>query len=421
MILTDEEKRMLDGKYGPGTQMAINLLKIFGDAFDAEKMVKVNIVHISTNVPTDMLEQMAEGVSQVRTSCSLHAVFDPGYWREKYGLVGKKGELIGSIITTDEEEFSKRLSIWKRLGFLPTFTCVPYTIGFLPRQGDVFVGTGSSGQVVANSIFAAMAGRESASTALAAAITGVTPYIGLLRKENRHAEVLVKVKELDFDKFTNADYGALGYYIGSVAGTRNVVIDGLPTTVSLEQCKFITSPLPVSGACTICHIVGVTPEAPTLDAALGGKKAREEVKVGEKELKETYGKLTSATDRKVDLVLIGCPHCLISELREIACLLEGKKVKEGVRLLVATSNSTYALAKDAGYADIIERAGCIISNCCATGSNPLFLLGGARIVATNSSRGAHYMPRMTAGKTETWYGDIKDCINAAITGKWGGE
>jgi hypothetical protein len=274
---------------------------------------------------------------------------------------------------------------------------------------------------VANSIFAATAGRESASTALAAAITGVTPYMGLLRKENRHAEVLVKVDGFDFDKFTNADYGALGYYIGSMAGTRNVAIDGLPTTVSLEQCKFVTSPLPVSGACTICHIIGLTPEAPTLEAALGGKKAKKELKVGEKEIKETYGELTNATDRKVDLITIGCPHCLISELREIASLLEGKKVKEGVRLLVATSSPTYALAKDAGYADIIERAGSIISNCCASGSNPLILLDGVRVVATNSSRGAHYMQRITAGKIKTWYGDVKNCINAAITGKWGGE
>lgn len=421
MLLTDEEKRMLDGEYGSGTQMAMSLLKKFGDAFDADRMVMANIVHTSSNIPTDMLEQMAEGVDHVRTTCSLHAVFDPTFWREQHGLVGEKGQLVGGIATTSEGEFNKRLGILRRLGFLPAFTCVPYSVGLVPRQGDVFIASGSSGQVAANSIFAGRAGRESASTVLAAAITGVTPHIGLLKKENRYAEVLIKVEGIDFNKFTNADYGALGYYIGGVAGTRNVVVDGLPTTTSsLEQCKFLTSPLPVSGAVTMCHVVGITPEAPTLETALGGKKAEEEVKVGEKELKEAYGKLTDASDRSVDIVVIGCPHCLISELREIASLLEGKRVKDGVRLLVATSNATYAFAKDAGYADVIEKAGSIVSNCCASAVNPMLFLESPSVAATNSARGAHYMQRLTGGRTKTWYGNIKECINSAITGKWGG-
>lgn len=420
MIFTDEENRMLNGEYGPGTQMSMSLLKKFGEAFDAERMVRANFVHMSTSLPPDLLAQMTEGVAQIRTTCSLHAVFNPTYWREKYGVVGKKGQLVAGLATTDEEEFSQRISTLKSIGCVPSFTCVPYAVGFVLRQGDIFLGTGSSGQVVANSIFAARAGRESTVTAFASAITGVTPYMGLLIKENRHAEVLIKVEGINFDKFTNADYGALGYYIGEVAGTRNVVISGLPTTISLEQCKFLTSPLPVSGACTICHIVGVTPEAPTLEAALGGKKPQEEAKVGGKEIKEAYGKLTNASDKNVDLVAIGCPHCLISELREIASLLEGKKIKQGVRLVIATANSTYAMAKDAGYADIIEKAGAIVANICVTVVNPLIFIESARVVATNSARGAHYIPRMTGAKTKVFYGDIKECINSAITGKWEG-
>jgi predicted aconitase len=422
VLLTDEEKRMLDGEYGSGTRMAMDLLKKWGEAFDAEKMVRVNTAHISTNIPTDMLEQMAEGVSHGRTFCSLHAVFNPKEWREKYGIHGEKGQLVGSIATCDEDNFARRHSIFNRLGFLPSFTCVPYAAGIVLRQSDVFIATGSSGQIVANSVFAARANRESASTALAAAITGVTPYMELLKKENRHARVLIKTENLDFDSFTNADYGALGYFIGQVAGIRNVVITGLPKTISLEQCKFLTSPLPVSGGVTMCHIVGVTPEAPTLEAALGGNKPEEEVKVGVKEIAQTYEKLNSANDnRSIETVFIGCPHCLISELREISSLLEGKKIKDGLPLLIATSNSTRALARDAGYMDNIEKAGAIFSNCCASGSNPFIFLKGASSVATNSSRGAHYVQRLTEGKTKTYYGDVKTCIESAITGEWRGD
>lgn len=419
MFLTDEEKKMLNGDYGPGTQMAISILKRWGEAFDAEKMAKVNYAHISTNLPTDMLASMAEGVSQVRTTASLHAVLNPTFWREKYGIKGKKGQLLGGLATFDEEEFIARQSIFKRLGFLPTFTCIPYAIGIVLRQGDVFIATGSSGQVAANSLFAARANRESASTALAAAITGVTPYMGLLKQENRHAQLVIKTEGLDFENFTNADYGVLGYFIGETAGTKNVVITGLPTNISLEQCKYLTSPLPVSGAVTMCHMVGITPEAPTLEAALGGNKPDNVVKCGVKEFEEAYQKLNDAGESgNVDLVVIGCPHCLISELRDISMLLGNKKVKEGVKLIVATSNSTYALAKDAGYADIIEQSGGIICNVCASGSNPYLYLSGAETAATNSARGAHYIQRQTGGKIKTYYGDLKKCISSTINGKW---
>ena len=419
VLLIDEERRMLDGEYGSGTQMAMSLLKRFGEAFDAEKMVKARFVHLNIDFPPSLLDQMTAGVSKARTTTTLHAVFNPKYWREKHGIVGKKGQRLGGIAPCDEEEFDRNVDIGKRLGFLPTFTCVPYVGGIVLRQNDVFVALGSSGQVAANSIFAARAARESASTVLAASITGVTPYMGLLRQENRYAEVLIKVEGINFDMLTHADYGALGYFIGEVGGTRNVVIDGLPTTLSLEQFKFLSSPLPVSGAVTMCHIVGVTPEAPTLEAALGGKKAKEEVKAGEKEIRKVYEKLNNARDRSVDLVAIGCPHCLIEELAEIASLLDGKKVSGGVRLLVATSNSTYALARDAGYADIIEKAGAIVSNCCIAIANPFFTLQSSHVTATNSARCAHYAQRVTGGKTTVCFGDTRRCINAAITGRWG--
>ena len=248
MRLTDEQKRMLDGEFGSGARMSMNLLKKFGEAFDAEKMIKANVVHLSTNIPTDLLEKMTEGVEQVRTMCSLHAVFDPGHWRKRFGLQGKKGQLLGGIATADEEDIDKRLGILRRLGFLPTFTCLPYASGIVIRPGDVFIATGSSGQIAANSIFGARAARESTSTALAAAVTGVTPEVGLLKKENRRARMVIRVDELNPDQFTISDYGALGHFVGEIADMKNVVIDGLPPTASLEECKSLTAPIPLSGS-----------------------------------------------------------------------------------------------------------------------------------------------------------------------------
>jgi len=422
MFLADEEKRMYEGEYGPGVQKCMDLLIRFGNAFGAERMARVNYAHISTNIPNDFLEEMTGGADRGRTLCSLHAVFDPMHWKEKHGLVAAEGETVaGGMATTDENEFIPRIKRLKELGFLPTFTCVPYAVGVVPRQGDVCIWTGSSGQAFSNSIFGARANREGMPSALASAITGRTPYMGLLLKENRHAQVLVEIDNLDVDNFTIADYGALGYYAASIAGLRNIVINGLPDAMSVEQCKYLTSPLPVSGACTLCHIPGVTPEAPTLEASLGNRKPEETVAFGKKEMEETYDKLTTAGDGDVELVVIGCPHCTIWELGKLASLLEGKRVHEGVKLMIGASKPVYTLARETGYADIIEKAGGFFENACTSVLNPLlFLGGGVGIVATDSARAAHYMVRLTAGTTRVFYGDTANCIDSAITGKWGG-
>lgn len=419
MFLNDEEKRMLDGQYGPGCSRAMSLLKRFGEAFDAEKMVKANLVHISTSLPVDLLEEMTEGIERFRTPCSLHAMFNPKDWKEKYGITLIDGYNKSGGIISDDNEIYERLRIFKRLSAIPILTCLPYTVGVIPRPGDTFLATGSSGQVAANSIFGARAGRESASTALAAAVTGVTPYMGLLKKENRYAEILIKIDGLDFNDFSEADYGALGYCIGNIAQTKNVVIDGLPMNLSVEQCKSLTSPLPVSGACTMCHIVGMTPEAPTLEAALGGKKPEEKVEIGKRDLEEArQNSLTNAINRDVDLVVIGCPHCFISELAEIASLLKGKKINQNTRFVLGVSDATNTIAREAGYTRILEDAGMIVTNCCMTGLNPLIYLDDVNTVATNTSRGAHYIQRLTKGKDKTWYGSTKECVQAAVTGKW---
>jgi len=74
VLLTDEQKRMLDGDFGSGTQISMNLLKKFGEAFDAERIVKADVVHLTTNIPTDLLEEMTEGVEQVGVTAGFTTV-----------------------------------------------------------------------------------------------------------------------------------------------------------------------------------------------------------------------------------------------------------------------------------------------------------------------------------------------------------
>jgi cis-L-3-hydroxyproline dehydratase len=417
MILTDEEKGMLNGDYGVGVQRSMDLLVRWGELFDAERMVKVDHVHITCNFPTGCMLELSENTASVKTTSTLHAVFDPKHWRENFGIVLKK---MGGYGETDEKEFDRRMGIFKNLGFYPAFTCAPYSVGFLPRPGDVLCLTGSSGQVISNSFFGARAGRESVSTSFAAAVTGRTPLMGVLKKENRYAEYLVTLgKDLDPPNFTDGDYGALGYFIGSKVESRNVAIDGLPKEVSFENERNLVSPLPVSGSCVLCHVVGVTPEARTLEEALGGKKPPV-IEVHKKDLADSYQKLTDAKGKEVDMVAFGCPHLTIKELRYLASLLEGKKVSPNVFFVIGLSRTTKALAADCGYTATLEKAGAKLTNACVGPVNPLIFqeLGARVAAATNSSRSAHYMQRMSGGRTKTFYGSMKKCVQAGITGKW---
>ncbi len=410
MLLNDEEKKMLDGEYEPGTQRAMRFLTNLGEALDAEKMLKVTSAHVHGFFPTGFLEKMTEGVTKPRTMVSLMPDFNPEYWRKNHNIIPEKGSLVGGVQFTSEEDYAKNMEICKRLNFLPTFTCTPYTVGIVPRRNDVCIWAGTSGQTATNSLFGGKAPRHSSATAIASAIAGVIPYVGLARPENRYAEVLINTRELDIADFTISDYGALGYFVGSIATTRNVVFDGLPNTMSLEECKYLTSPLTVSGACTMCHIVGVTPEAQSLEAALGGKQPKEVVNVTKKDLHEIRDMFTNITSDGVKLAVFGCPHLTVIELAELAGLLEGRKVKEGAQVMVGVSNMTYMLARNAGYIEPIEKAGVIVTNACVSGLNALVHISGVDAVATNSIRAARFFQTQTGGKCRTYYRDAMECI-----------
>ena len=152
-----------------------------------------------------------------------------------------------------------------------------------------------------------------------------------------------------------------------------------------------------------------------------GKKPEDEVNIGKKELKAVYDRFNDSPDNTVDVVAMGCPHCTISELKEIATLLDGKKVAKSVKLLIGTSDALLGLAREIGCAGVIEGAGAVISNCCVSAFNPFVFLGsGARVVATNSARGAHYIQKLSKGETRTFLGDTQNCIHAAVTGKYEG-
>ena len=420
MQLNDEQKRMLDGADGPGIQKCMDLLVKWGVSFGAKEMVHVCSAHISPNYRNEFLEEMSEGATRVRCTTTTHATFDPVFW-ENIGVQFKKdASLGGGILVTDPMDVEKRAKLLISLGVWPTYTCAPYSVGVVLKQRDVCCWVGSGGQIISNSIFGAYGGRESVSTCFAAAMTGYTPKMGLLQRELRVSELLIKVpSNLTTENWTEADYGALGYFVGGIAGQRNVAIEGLSPELHFDTCRMLLSPQPVSGAVAICKIIGLSPGASTREEAFGGKSPAEIVEVDRSSLEEARGKLNSSAERDVDLVVLGCPHLSLSEIAKVTDLLRGKKVNSKVMLLVGIARATQTVVNQAGIMDIIEESGAHVVNACLGPMNPLiYAKNQPKIVATNSARASHYIQANSANQMKTLYGDMNQCINAAVTGKW---
>jgi predicted aconitase len=214
------------------------------------------------------------------------------------------------------------------------------------------------------------------------------------------------------------DWGLLGYHVGEVVQEEIPVLNGIRHTPSLIKLKHFGAAAASSGGVEMYHIPGITPEAATREEALGGKAPRSHLKFGDAERRKAYDNLNiSARDRDVDFIMLGCPHNSIEQMWCIAGLLEGKRISANTQLWVHTPHAIREVAKRSGYTKVIEDAGGVVmSDTCPAISR--FMPKGTRVTATDSAKQAHYLPALTG--VQTWFGTLKDCIDAAVTGRWSG-
>jgi predicted aconitase len=296
-------------------------------------------------------------------------------------------------------------------GFIPTFTCAPYLVGNVPLKGEICAWTESSAVVYANSILGARTTRHGTESAIAASLLGLVPEFGVLLDENRKGTLRVEVTaQLD----TPTDWGALGYYGGRLAGLDIPVFNGVRRPTQ-EEAKQLCAALATSGGVTMCHIVGATPEALTLEAAFHGDVPENAVTFDDETLKATYALFRTPSGDEIDSVVLGCPHASIREIAQIAAMLRGVRVADGVRLWVNAARGTKCSAEAMGYAATIQEAGgYILCDTCPTNMR----IPALRIV-TPGFKQAHYARGMVGA--ETIIADTASCIGAAIRGRWEGD
>lgn len=410
MRLTQTEQDMADGKFGPGLQKAIQVLIRYGEACGAEEFVEITSAHVMPKEPPELLQTYTEGMDRLPVITTLHplmSAFSPEKW-EQMGIPKE-------YASSEMEDYEKRDELHTRLGFLKTYSCLPMNMGNLPRKGDCISWIGSCAQILANSMIGARTNKDGTVINLCAALTGRTPNVGLLRQENRYANVLVRLADgvqLEGDD----DYGAMGYYIGTQVSNRSIAVDGMPKNITFDQLKYMIAPAAASGSIHVFHVIGVTPEAETAKEAFGGKKPEVTITVTRQDLEETKALFSFDRNQEVDLMLLGCPHLTIQEVGKIAGLLKGRKLISGKRLWLAMGKPVYTLAKTMGYTDTIEAAGGVFSDTCMATIPDSPLPREVRTVMTNSFKGAHYIRSLQKDKVRVMIGDMPECFEMIMEG-----
>ena len=415
MELSDEQRAILDGARGPYLARCMRWLAEWGEVMGARRLVRVDNTHCLLPVPNQMArgasaETMERYMAGLREACAHPTA------------PGCLCTLHVSFVTLDEvdvpENDPEQVRMQTELatlaagaGFIPTFTCAPYLVGNVPLKGEICAWTESSAVVYANSILAARTTRHGTESAIAASLLGLTPEFGVLVEQNRKGTLRVEVSA---ELHGPTDWGALGYFAGKLAGLGIPVFNGVRRP-SQDEARQLCAALATSGGVTMCHIAGVTPEAPTLEAAFHGDVPEQFASFTDDTLHQTYASLRNHTAAEIDSVILGCPHASIQELAAIARLLKGKHVAGGVRLWISTARGTKANADAMGYTSIIEEAGGrILCDTCPTNMR----IPAKRIV-TPGFKQAHYARGLSGA--EVIVAETEACIRAAIAGRWMGD
>ncbi|HVP92965.1 MAG TPA: aconitase X catalytic domain-containing protein, partial [Acidobacteriota bacterium] len=326
MHLTNEEERILHGESGKGTQKAMELLVAIGDAYDAEKMIPISRAHAASSGQEGDLyfvELLADGGARCKVPTSTNPVYDIAYFDRLFAEIPK-----------GEADVARRvMEAYERVGAILSWSCVPYLAENIPLYGETVAFSESSATPYVNSVIGARTNREAAQSALSAGVIGKTPEYGLHFKENRKGTHLVSVEAVLKDEF---DYTLLGYRVGKRVGYGIPVLTGISKRPNTEELINFCAMSNVSGAISMFHIPGFTAEAPTVEEAFQGDVPEDKITVTDHELKQDYDELQT-TSGKIDFVMLGCPHYTLKQMEEVARLLSGKKIHEGVAFWVCTS------------------------------------------------------------------------------------
>ncbi len=379
MILTDEQQAILDGEKGETLAKVMKTLVMYGDAFEAEKLVPITSKynHLVTSfglkvmAPVyDLMQQIldADVVSEQKFSV------DPRPLDKNVPANFLQNFVFNKFMYTKQDFYEKQL---KELGLMDddAFSCTCYMdeVGNKPKKGDVLSWAESSAVVYANSVLGARCNRNSGILDIMGSIVGFVPYFGLLTDEGRKATWVIKV---------NTTKKPEAQLLGSAIGMK--VMEDVPYVVGLdkwignelndESCAYLKdfgAATASNGAVGLYHIANLTPEAVELGETLIVEGAKEYI-IDDAELervKNNYPVVWKNKDAAPKLCFVGCPHLSLQQLKDWTDNIE-KGLKESGKKKVIIPTVLTAAPKvleefyKTEYAERLKDTGVITSYIC---------------------------------------------------------
>lgn len=398
---------MINGASGKAIAMAMRIVSEMASLQGAEKLVAVQSAHIDSCLfhgksGVDFAEHLVTGNARVAVPASLNVgaldLQHPGKIR----------------LPAAERDLARRLmNAYVAMGCIPTWTCAPYQAGHRPKAGEDIAWAESNAIVFANSVLGARTNRYGDFMDICCALTGRAPYVGLHRPENRFARIRVDTRQIPGSlKQQDVFYPVLGSWLGRMVGDQVAVFTGLPANVTEDQLKALGASAASSGGVALFHVAGVTPEAPTVEAALNGLPPQQEIPLTPGSLISERDRMSTATGDQLDVVAVGSPHFSIDEFADLLRLLDGRRCS--LPLIACTGRHVIKNLESLGWIPLLARAGVeLLVDTCVVVTAVLERSSG--VLMTNSGKFAHYSPSLTGH--DVVFGSLADCVESAVAGR----
>ena len=409
LTLSPYDRALLAGEHGPAAKLAMSILMRMADVWGATELMDISGAHIDSTIyigeaGLEYAERLAALGARVAVPTTLNVSgLDEAHWQE------------WAVPADWAEKSYRQMVAYQSMGAVPTWTCAPYQTEWKPSFGQQVAWGESNAIVFANSVLGARTERYPDLLDICCAITGRVPAAGLHLTENRAGQLLFRL--IDVPLAVQQDdtfYPVFGHLLGKVAGDRIPVVEGLRVQPAEDQLKALGAAVASSGAVALFHIVGVTPEAPTLEAAFQGRQPVQVVDVTMDTLRQARRELTTAEGNRLDMVVLGSPHFSLAEFRQLAPLLADRHTHPNVQFLVTSSRGMVLLARQAGYLDPLERFGGKVTVDTCILASPM-LPPEVTLLMTNSAKYAYYAPGLLG--THITFGSLADCVRSAVAGR----
>jgi len=326
MQLTAEQQQILDGAKGETLAKVMKTLVMYGDAFEAEKLVPItsDYNHLVTSFGLKVMAPVYDLMQQLLDAdvvSSQKFSVDPRPIDKNVPANFLQNLVFNKLMYTKQDFYEGQL---KKLGLMndDAFTCACYMdeVGNKPKKGDVLSWAESSAVVYANSVLGARCNRNSGIIDIMGSIVGYVPYFGLLTDEGRKATWVVKIQTTK-----KPEAQLLGSAIGMKVMEDVPFVEGLDkwigTELNDEACTYLKdfgAATASNGAVGLYHIENLTPEAKEQGRDLIVEGAREYI-IDDAELervKANYPVVWKNLEAKPKLCFMGCPHMSLEQLKD---------------------------------------------------------------------------------------------------------